>query len=637
MAIVPVNIARVSQNLRAFNVLQTARHAEGGLFRTQNQLATGLRFTVGSEDSVRAAQAGAIDRRLETLSQVQRNLRAAGAALSAGEDAMNESVNLMREAQRIASDAAGDTLSNEERGALAAVVDRLISQMVSAGNREHLGSPLFSGHFGGAAPFQQIAGGVLYRGDAGRQMAIVDSDLSQDSFTISGMEFFNAVSGAVRGISDLNPALTPETRISDLRGTTGNGVRLGIISVSNGGDQAEIDLTGAATVQDLLDKLNSEMPAGLSAVADATGIMITYSGAGAANITVTDVGGGQAARDLGLAVTGGSIAGSADLDPKLTLRSRIHDLKAGTGLNLAAGITLRNGLESANVSLASAETIEDVLNRINGTNIGVWARLAEDGRTIEVRNRVSGSDLRIEENGGVAATELGIRSMHAGTTLASLNDGRGIVTESGNDIRITTRSNASFEIDVDGAVTLQDVIDRFNTAGGGLITAALASSGNGLVITDNTSGGGALRIERVNLSAAIDGLGLNVHPTGNQLIGADVNPVRVDSSFTALIELRDALNSSDRTAITRAAERLERSLPRMLEVEGKLAAQARSMDERITRMEAETTASRVLLSDVRDVDYADAVVRFQQMQTALQANYTSSARVLNLSLLDYLR
>ncbi|TWT41865.1 flagellar hook-associated protein FlgL [Phycisphaerae bacterium RAS1] len=637
MAIVPVNVARVSQNLRAFNVLQSARHTELSLFRTQNQLATGLRFSVGSEDSVRAAQSSVIDRRLERLSQVADNVRTANAALSAGENAMQEGVDLMREAQRIASDAAGDTLSDEERSALASVVDRLISQMVSAGNREHLGAALFSGHFGGDQPFEMTGGGVLFRGDAGRQMAIVDSDLSQDSFTISGMDFFGAVSGAVQGIADLNPALTPETRVSDLRGTTGNGVHPGIISVSNGSDTAEVDLSSVATIQDLLDKLNAEMPADLTAVADATSVTITYTGAGAANITVTDLGGGQAARDLGLIVTGGSIAGSADLDPKLTLRARIDDLKAGTGLNLAAGITLRNGLESANVSFAAAETIEDVLNQINSASIGVWARLADDGRTIEVRNRVSGSDLRIEENGGIAATELGIRSMHSGTMLTSLNDGRGIITEQGNDIRITTRSGASFEIDVDGAVTLQDVIDRFNTAGGGQISAALVSSGNGLIITDNTAGGGALRIERVNLSAAIDGLGLNVQPTGNQLIGQDVSPVRVDGTFTALIELRDALNASDRQEITQAAERLERVLPRMLEVEGKLAAKARTMDERATRMEAETTASRILLSDVRDVDYAEAVVRFQQMQTALQANYTTSARVLNLSLLDYLR
>lgn len=53
-------------------------------------------------------------------------------------------------------------------------------------------------------------------------------------------------------------------------------------------------------------------------------------------------------------------------------------------------------------------------------------------------------------------------------------------------------------------------------------------------------------------------------------------------------------------------------------------------------MENEVTAAQVLLSDVRDVDIAEAVIRFQQMQTALQANMSTASRVLNLSLIDFL-
>ena len=60
-------------------------------------------------------------------------------------------------------------------------------------------------------------------------------------------------------------------------------------------------------------------------------------------------------------------------------------------------------------------------------------------------------------------------------------------------------------------------------------------------------------------------------------------------------------------------------------------------DDRRDRVEAESTATKSLLSDVRDVDIADAAVRFQQFQTALQANMQTASRVMNLSLLDYLR
>ena len=44
----------------------------------------------------------------------------------------------------------------------------------------------------------------------------------------------------------------------------------------------------------------------------------------------------------------------------------------------------------------------------------------------------------------------------------------------------------------------------------------------------------------------------------------------------------------------------------------------------------------VLAYNYFDVDMAEAIVRFQQMQTALQANLATASKVLNLSLLDYL-
>jgi flagellin-like hook-associated protein FlgL len=43
-----------------------------------------------------------------------------------------------------------------------------------------------------------------------------------------------------------------------------------------------------------------------------------------------------------------------------------------------------------------------------------------------------------------------------------------------------------------------------------------------------------------------------------------------------------------------------------------------------------------MLSDVRDVTFADAAVRFQQLQMALQANLSTASQILGMSLLNYL-
>ena len=637
MAVVPVNLARVSNNLRVFNLLESVRRNTANLYQVQNQFATGLRISTPSEDPLTAAKIGTVDRHLEQIEQIERNLTYANSALAEGESAMLDAVNLLMEIEGVASETAGDTVGADERQALSVVVDSILDQLISVGNRQYLESYLFSGHYSDDQPFELVEDGVIYRGDEGRAFTIVDTDLTQDAFTFSGAEFFAAVSTAVQGVVDLDPALTEQTRISDLRGTTGNGVTLGRIAVNDGTDRVEIDLSGADTVGDLIDKLNAEMPATLQASFNTQGITIGPLLGGPADITITDVGGGQTARDLGIAADGLSLAGvGVDLDPRLTLQSSLADLNGGLGLSTADGLTIRNGSRSATLDFTGAETIEDVMNLMNGADVGVWARIAADGSTIEVVNRISGSSLTIEENGGSFATLLGVRSLHGGTELSVLNDGRGVETLDGNDLRIITADGSSFEVDVDGAETLQDVIALLNAASGGAFTADLTSTGNGLLITDNTAGAGTLTIERVNLSPALDGLGLDVQATGNTIVGRDVNPIRVDNSLTALLELREGLERDDTQEIAWAGQRLESALKKMQEIQGQMAAQAQAMDKRSDRIQNETTAARVLLSDVRDVDLADAVVRFQQMQTALQANLATSSRVMDLSLLDYM-
>jgi len=642
MGVVPINVGRVSFNLRAFTLLNSVRANQVGLFRTQNQLATGLRFLAPSEEPRAAGQSIRLDRRLDLLRKVGENLRDVNATLTSVEAALQEGSDLLIEAHNAALEATSDSATPDERQALATVIDSILDRLVALGNRTHLGNFLFSGHQGDPPPFLDTGNGVLYLGDDGRRETIVDSDLSQQRFTISGQEFFNAVSQAVHGTVDLDPQATLSTRIVDLRGAVGTGVSLGQILVSDGSQQTTVDLSSAATLGDLIDLLNAQMPDTLEATLVGNSIQIQRADRAPGDITIIDVAGGTTAADLGIFANSPqrSIAG-ADLDPILTPRTGLTQLLDGAGVDLSGGLRIRNGSELATIDFAGATTIEDLLNRINQSNVGVLARISDDGRTIEVLNRTSGADLRIEENGGSAATVLGIRSLYAGTRMSALNDGLGVDSVDGDDFRITTADGSTIDLDVNdldlSAATLQDLLDLINAAGGGRISASLATTGNGIVITDNTVGAGTLTIERLNVSPTIDSLGLNVTASGNQLVGQDVNPIRVDSAFTALLELKWAMAADDAQSISLAAQRLERALDRLQDVQGQVAALARANLERAERIDNETTAAQILQSEVRDVDLAEAVVRFQQLQTALQANLATGSRILSLSLLDYLR
>ncbi len=637
MAVTAIHLARISQNLQAFNLLESLRRNQVGLYRVQTSLSTGLRFLQPSEDPLRAASASSLDRRLAWMGQVQTNLDKVNGTLTEVDTAMQEALDLLSEAQSLAVQATGDTLSSEERQALATVADSLLDRLITVGNRKHLNTYLFSGRQT-ELPFERTSGGVLYHGDAGRMETMVDTDLTQDSFTVPGEEFFRAVSPEVQGFVDLDPAVTAETRIADLNGALGRGVELGRIRVSTDTESVEIDLSGAATAGDIVDRLTAELPAGVTVALGPRGFIFTRDAAAGDQVTISEVAGGHTATDLGFEGTFTTrLRVGADVDPRLTQFTRLADLQVGAGVNLADGFVIENGGQTATIRFDDAETVEDVINRINAADVGVWARLAADGRTLTVQNRVSGSDLCIEENGGRAATALGLRSLHEGTLLSRLNDGQGVQTADGADFRITTASGQTIDVSLTGCTTVADVLDRVNQAGGGAITAGLASVGNGLVITDNTAGAGTLQIEALNSSTAVADLGLDVVATGQQLIGRDTNPLRVDSPFTALLELHSGMQRDDRVALTLAGARLDRIMKGMQEVQGEMASRARSMSERADRVEAETLATKIMLSDVRDVDFADAVVRFQQLQTALEANLSTAARVLSLSVLDYLQ
>src|SRR5690606_34503201 len=123
----------------------------------------------------------------------------------------------------------------------------------------------------------------------------------------------------------------------------------------------------------------------------------------------------------GVPITGGTVR------PRVTLLTRLDDLRAAsaTPIDKTSGLTITNGLRSATVSFADCGTVEDLLNAINGSGTGVRAEVNADATGINILNPTQGTELRIAENGGTTATDLGVRSFGPDTPLADLNGGAG--------------------------------------------------------------------------------------------------------------------------------------------------------------------------------------------------------------------
>ncbi len=93
--------------------------------------------------------------------------------------------------------------------------------------------------------------------------------------------------------------------------------------------------------------------------------------------------------------------------------------------------------------------------------------------------------------------------------LAAQNGGSGVDNAVGlADFRITTRDGVDHDIDIDGAVTVQDVVDLINAATGDRLTAMIDSDNSRLVLTDHTGVTGTLTITALNGTTTAVDLGI---------------------------------------------------------------------------------------------------------------------------------
>jgi flagellar hook-associated protein 2 len=286
---------------------------------------------------------------------------------------------------------------------------------------------------------------------------------------------------------------------------SGAGVRRGVIRITDrAGNSAEIDLRLARTVDDVLDAINNNGQADVTAVAEGDAIRLVDGSGGSGNLRVQEVGSGKTALDLGLAGinVAANEATGADV---LTLHAgtKLKSLNDGTGVPLAAGNDLSITLADAttlNVDLGDATTLGDVLTALNAANPAkLSAAIAADGNRLELTDLTTGAGaFAVTSVGtGTAAAALGLTKAAVGDTItggrltsglrdtliSSLRGGQGLGTL--GTIEISNRSAIDSNVNLAGAETLADIVDAINTQAVG-VTASINEARNGIVLTDTT-------------------------------------------------------------------------------------------------------------------------------------------------------
>lgn len=646
MAISPISVSRISQNMRTDFVVDSVRQSQRSLFLTQSRLASGRSFVSPSEDPLGAARALDLTHALGQQEQFRRNLQHGDNTLAANDAAIGEIGDLLIEASRIASQNVSNLTSADERASEAELVAAIRSQLQVVGNRQFGGRYLFGGRDTQTRPFVDADGGIAYVGDTGERFTRVEQGL-RTAVNLPGNLLFNALSSPITENVDLTPKLTDQVRLDDLTGATGLPLTRGVLVINeiDGAGPIRVDLADSNTLGEVAAAISAAAQAAGSTLAASisdTGLVLTPGGK---NVTVSDTGGGAFAAALGVRTdtpTSSQIDGAA-LTPRVTRLTPIADLAAGAGVDLEGGLTITSGSRTVTIDTAGATTVQDLINALNNSGAGILARINDEGTGIDVFNQISGTDFSIGENGGTTAAELGIRTFNDATPLASLNLGRGVaLADNAEDLRITAKNGSTVDVDLDGATTIGDVITLINEAAtdaGVNVEASLTAVGNGIRIDDSTGGSGDLIVSSLNLSNAAQDLGLDKTATGTEttINGDDVNPLRTNGILDALTELEQALRNDDTQGISHAGGRLDALRESVNRVHGVIGARAQAMNTKMTQMQDASLTTQTFLSEVRDLDYARAISDLQAGSTQLQANLQSSSIILNLTLLDFLR
>ncbi len=682
MSSFPTSFSRAPSLMFTMQNLSNINSTNVRLGRLNNQLATGLDILRPSDDPVRSAAISTLDTRIEHTNQLLQNLNFAGSSVGTLDQILADAKNLVDEAASIASSQINSDPETRESQAL--IIDSLIDSLYSLANQESLIGHVFGGSAPGRQPIVYDRGAYRFVGEIGGLTAALGS-ASNVPLTLGVGSAIGELSSRMEGIVNLDPDLTSDTLLSDLNGANRTGVTTGIVEFSyNGGQVAQVDLSGAVTMGDVLDRLNAAVVAyesdqsvtvlGPSAFSVTDGSISVDIPAG--DLEFFDLAGSTIASDLGLTnnaavpFNAGNPNGT-DLDPQLTWTSPISALD-GLGGSPLGSIQLTNNNATHTIDLSGAETLADIKSAIESGNTGVRVLISDDQQSINIVTESAGLQshaLSISEvsGGGDTAALLGIRTLAGSTRLSDFNDGDGVSIIEGRTDPLTglvdPSLNTDFEIKLGDGFTISidlstaDIatVDTFVAAVNAQADAQLTAAGrpttdfsanmgaisNGIEFNQSAAlgAGGPIGIRPVNNSQAAEQLGLMDGKSGgaNTLLRSeDRATIRVNNLFSHLLDLSEALKNDDTFGIEIATKRLGISQDHVIQARSVVGGYSRRLDDEVRRQEDRVVFDEAVRSQLRDLDYAAASTEFSQLQLQLQAGLSVAAQSQQQTLLDFL-
>ena len=248
------------------------QHRQQALQNQQQQLTSGKRIALASDDPTGAARA---ERALASIGRVDANQRALEASrnsMTLAESALGDANELLQQARETMVAAGNASYSDAERAGLANKLQGIRDQLLTIANRtDGAGGYLFSGQGSANPPFLDQAGGVAYVGVAG---TIQTGNLDNFQLSIDGRSVWEqGRSGNGSFVTDANPNAIDPTQAA--KGWIDGGRVIDPTQLT--GQNYRIDIAGVAPAQ-TYTVTNTDTGAGVASGTYGSGQNISFDG-----------------------------------------------------------------------------------------------------------------------------------------------------------------------------------------------------------------------------------------------------------------------------------------------------------------------------------------------------------------------
>ena len=643
---------RVTNNMISNQVVFNVQRSLKRFMTLQTEMSSGKRINRPSDDPVGTLRDLDYRTELSKIGQFKENVGQGQNWLNSYDSILDDLKLLLSEVKDIGLAMSNDTYDDAQRRTAADEVEAIFERIIQLSESQIGGRRVFSGFRTRSNPFRVTSSGVTYLGDDGRIELEIESQVKQP-INLTGSEVFLKATSILGQKADLNVAVTSSTLVADLNGGEGLDLTAGSFTITDNnliGVSATVDLAAVppvTTVGEALARINAALAA---AGMDATvSVELTAEGNG---LKVSTMPSGQLStatrldrlnNGSGIDLSRGNIrvanGAGIDFQVDVSTATTVGDLITLFNNKLAAeGLgTVTMGVNAAGTGLViddtgvppSGLTITDVSSLdLTASQLGIAGGV---GAQLVGADLNPGSSFTIAENGGTTGADLGLIGEYtytrAGvdldplltltTNLSDLRNGLGF----DGDHMVLWQGEFTHTLDLSDPtiLTVQDLLDNLNNSPLD-ITASINSSRRGIQIANNDA-------HRSFTVEEVDG----------GLVAKQMDLFGSGDMFGSLLVMADALRNNDMQGVNRLIQNFDDAMTLALDVRSRVGNTSLRLESTANRLQDLELGFTKLVSEEEDADLTKVITDLASHENAYQAALMSAAKIIQPSLLDFLR